>query len=111
MKTTIENGIPVIQPQELYEHAQGYKLIDVRRSDEFHGELGHIENASLVTLGPDLKAFLEKEDRKSKIIFICRSGGRSGTATALSRELGFTDTYNMSGGMLLWNELQLPTIK
>jgi rhodanese-related sulfurtransferase len=111
MKTEIIDGIPEIHPQELKAFTKKLKLIDVRRPDEFTGELGHIDGAKLVTLGPDLAKFLDSADKNSEIVFVCRSGGRSGQATQVSRGQGFTKTYNMTGGMLLWNKLQLPTKK
>lgn len=86
-------------------------FVDVRRPDEYVGELGHIEGARLVTLGPDLMRFLNDFDRSKEIVFICRSGARSGQATALSKDLGFNHTANMVGGMLRWNELGFPVVR
>lgn len=109
MLTTVQNnGITEVHVEELQEKLGAIKgkvrLIDVRRPDEFTGELGHIPGAELVTLGPDLMQFLEKADRNQEIIFICRSGGRSGQATAESQNMGFKKTMNMIGGMLRWND-------
>lgn len=108
MNVTINNGVLEVHPSDLKNHLSEFELIDVRRPDEFVGELGHIDGARLVTLGPDLVQHLEKEDKNKKIVFICRSGGRSGQATLHSQSLGFKTVYNMTGGMLLWNELKLP---
>lgn len=87
------------------------RLIDVRRPDEFNGELGHIEGAELFPLGPELIQFLDSADKSSEIVFICRSGARSGSATAESLRLGFKCPMNLTGGMLEWNLLKLPTVK
>ncbi len=51
------------------------KLIDVRRTEEFNGELGHIEGAELIPLGPELIEFLDSADKNQEVVFICRSGG------------------------------------
>ncbi|AGH94488.1 rhodanese-like domain-containing protein [Pseudobdellovibrio exovorus] len=117
LQPQIVNGIPEIsvddvqsylfQPQFL--EAKNVRLIDVRRPDEFNGELSHIAGATLVTLGPELTDFLEKGDRQQTIVFVCRSGARSGTATAESLKLGYTSTMNMVGGMLSWNDKKFPT--
>jgi sulfur dioxygenase len=112
----VVDGVPEITVEDLYKHKDDAKnkkirLIDVRRPDEFNGELGHIEGTELITLGPDLTQFLEKGNRSEEIIFVCRSGGRSGTATLESIKLGYKFTINMAGGMLRWNEKKLPTIK
>ncbi|WP_374001526.1 rhodanese-like domain-containing protein [Bdellovibrio bacteriovorus] len=82
-----------------------YRLIDVRTPEEYVGELGHIPGTELKTLGPELMEFLKNLNLEEKVVFVCRSGARSGQTTLLSEELGFTQTYNMIGGMLRWNQL------
>ena len=77
-KTTMIDGVPHVSPAETRAMIGRVRMIDVRRPDEYIGELGHVEGAELVTLGPDLEMFLEKGNRDEPIIFICRSGGRSG---------------------------------
>lgn len=116
MHPQMVDGIPEISVEEIHNHqadveANKLMLIDVRRPDEFNNELGHIKGAKLVTLGPELDAFLEKGDRNKEIAFVCRSGARSGNATIQSQQLGYKLTANMVGGMLRWNEKKLPTEK
>lgn len=105
------DGIREVQPAQVRAHLGQAQLIDVRNPDEFVGELGHIEGARLVTLGKDLMDFLKMADREAEIVFICRSGGRSGEATRISQEMGFKRTMNMRGGMLLWNEQAFPVTR
>lgn len=107
----INEGIPEVLPQNLKDHLKGLRIIDVRRPEEYVGELGHIAGAELITLGPDLIQFLEKNDRSEEIVFVCKSGGRSGQATLLSKNLGYLHTANMIGGMIKWNELKYPVSK
>lgn len=108
MNPSMNNGIPEVTPEEVIESIGHVEIIDVRRPEEFNDQLGHIETAKLVTLGPDLVQFLQTADKSKEIVFVCRSGGRSGQATIMSREAGFQKTYNMTGGMLLWNQKDLP---
>jgi rhodanese-related sulfurtransferase len=35
----------------------------------------------------------------------CRSGARSATACAMLEQMGFTQTKNLTGGILAWNAL------
>ncbi len=102
------SGTPEISPEEFKDQIKEWTLIDVRNPDEFVGELSHIPGAKLVTLGADLDAFLKTHNKNDKIVFVCRSGGRSGQATMKSRSLGFTNSFNLQGGMLLWNQKRLP---
>lgn len=105
---TINDGIPEVSVQKVHETLGKVKLIDVREQSEFNNELGHIEGAELVTLGQDLTRFLENGNRAQEIVFVCRSGGRSGQATAESIKFGYKYTSNMVGGMLQWNESKYP---
>lgn len=101
-------GIPEVSPEDFVPHLGKITLVDVRRPDEFTGDLSHIPGAQLVTLGPELDAFLTTHPKDDEIVFVCRSGGRSGQATLQSRSLGFTKTVNLQGGMLLWNQKRYP---
>ncbi len=112
----VVDGTPEITVEDLFNHLTDIKnkkirLIDVRRPDEYNNELGHIDGTELITLGSDLTAFLEKGDRSEEIVFVCRSGGRSGTATNEGIKLGYKYTINMAGGMISWNEKKLPVVR
>ena len=112
LKTVVNHGIPEIDVNEVHDHAPSLTLIDVRRPEEFNNELGHISNAKLVTLGPELEEFLHSiKTPESYIVFICRSGARSGNATAMAQDLGLKNTFNMTGGMLRWNSFNLPVAR
>lgn len=105
----IVDDVPEITPEDLLPVKTEVTLIDVRRPDEFTGPLSHIPGAQLITLGPDLDRYLESADKDAEIVFICRSGARSGRATLQARALGFEKSVNLQGGMILWNEKNLPT--
>lgn len=103
------DGVPEITPEELVSQLSKVTLIDVRNPDEFIGELSHIPTAKLVTLGTELDAFLKAHNKDDEIVFVCRSGARSGRATLQGRALGFLNCVNLQGGMLLWNQKKFPT--
>ncbi|MBL7689005.1 MAG: MBL fold metallo-hydrolase [Bdellovibrionaceae bacterium] len=112
------NGISEITPEDLRSAMASerwqpgtVKLIDVRRPEEYVGEYGHVIGAELVTLGPDLERFLIDGNRDEEIVFICRSGGRSGHATGVATEMGYKAVINMQGGMIRWTELKYPVEK
>jgi hydroxyacylglutathione hydrolase len=97
-----QDGVPTIKPTDVLA-VPNARLIDVRMPEEFVGELGHIAGAKLVTLGPELEEFLATAEKKAPVIFLCRSGARSARATMAALHLGFSEPYNMEGGMMLWN--------
>lgn len=79
-------------------------LLDVREESEF--AVGHIAGSILVPLG-ELQQRLAELPTGQPIACICRSGNRSGVATALLRRKGYEAT-NMVGGMLAWARQGLP---
>lgn len=102
-------GYRDITPKATLEAVGQARLVDVRRPDEFTGELGHVAGSALVTLGTvpqtaEAEGWAKDED----IILICRSGNRSGTAASELVAKGFTRVMNMVGGMLRWNDEKLP---
>lgn len=102
------DGVPTVTSEDLLSKLGHVKIIDVRGSDEFNNELGHIPNAFLATLGPQLDKKLDGEERDKEVVFVCRSGKRSGDATRMALNKGFERVYSLQGGMLKWNELRFP---
>jgi sulfur dioxygenase len=84
-------------------------LLDVRETEEFAGELGHIPGSRLIPLKELPARVQEIEDYKDKdVIVICRAGVRSTTAAAILTGLGFEHVSNLRGGMIDWSDQNLP---
>ena len=78
-------------------------LVDVREPDEnAEFNIGGL----LVPLGKiQTMQIDELEDLKEEeVICYCRSGNRSGQACLILDMLGFKNTKNLAGGMLLWSD-------
>ena len=75
---------------------------------EWNGELGRIPGARHLPLG-ELRARLGELPRDRPIVAVCRSGGRSAEASLILEQAGFPRAANMSGGMIRWHGLGLPT--
>jgi methyl-accepting chemotaxis protein/rhodanese-related sulfurtransferase len=85
------------------------KIIDVRRKDEFNGELGHIAGAELICLQDNFEARIDHLNKNEPHLFVCRSGGRSARAARIALAHGFKHVYNMEGGMLAWDKIWHPS--
>jgi rhodanese-related sulfurtransferase len=96
-----------IDPNELWDKRSQICIVDVRRPDEFTGELGHVPGSRLMVLDT-LAEFLPTLPQDQTVVFVCRSGARSGRAAAYAKANGFMHVYNMKGGMMLWNQMDLP---
>lgn len=110
--TPAKNDVPsrfnTLTPQELSERLDQALVVDVRGPEEYVGEFGHIKNSHQITLGDNLKQFLEGYNRSEEIVFVCRSGRRSQDAAKLAIDLGFQKISHLDGGMLGWTECKLP---
>lgn len=85
-------------------------VLDVREPDEY--QAGHVLNARLIPLGKLKERIAELEKHKDQpIVVVCRSGNRSGTACAMLGKQGFTQAYNLAGGMMAWQKASLPVEK
>ena len=94
---------PEISVDELKAQRGSYTIIDVRRPDEWGGELGHIQGASLVTLETDFETYLDKLPKDKSYAMVCRSGMRSARAAEMALSQGFKVVVNVKGGMIAWN--------
>ena len=99
-----------IEPQELWQKRENVVIVDVRRQDEFTGDLGHVPGAKMVILDT-LPDQMEELPRDKTIVFVCRSGNRSARATSWALSEGYESVYNLKGGMLLWQKLNMETEK
>ena len=90
--------ISTTELQQLLEQGQQLNLVDVRELDEV--AQGMISGAVHIPLG-EVPERLDELDKAKSYIIICRSGGRSGRASAFLDEEGY-DVTNMVGGMLEW---------
>ncbi len=78
------------------------QLLDVRTPAEF--STGHIENAKNVNWnGSDFIAEANKYDKSKPIFVYCKVGGRSAQAADKLVQLGFTEIYNLDGGIMKWD--------
>ncbi len=85
-------------------------VLDVRDDGEY--KLGHILNSMQIPLGKLNECASELEKYKEQpIVVVCRSGNRSGTACAALGKRGFTQVYNLAGGVTAWQKANLPLKK
>jgi rhodanese-related sulfurtransferase len=80
-------------------------VVDVREEREWRS--GHIPHARHIPLGQLLAHILELL-AEPELIFVCRSGNRSASATRALVKAGHPNALNMTGGMIAWKGAQLP---
>ncbi len=93
------------QADDLYTERKAV-IIDVREDGEWNSQ--HIPNAIHIPLGQLAKRLPELEQYKnSAIVTQCRTGKRSLQALKLLKSAGFTQVYNMEGGLKAWQNTGL----
>jgi rhodanese-related sulfurtransferase len=77
-------------------------VLDVRTQEEV--DLGIIPNAIHLDIykGQGFIYELEELDKTKNYYVYCRSGGRSGQACGIMKQLGFDNAYNLAGGFNEW---------
>lgn len=85
-------------------------VLDVREDSEWNA--GHIPDAKHIPLGRLNARVGELDKFKDKPIVVnCRSGHRSNRACAMLKKSGFANVHNLSGGIMAWQQANLPVIK
>jgi len=87
----------------------GVITLDVRTPGEFNE--GHIEGALSVDFqSGNFENEIASLDKSKTYAVYCRSGNRSGQAVKVMSDAGFTDLYNLDGGVIDWASAGLPLV-
>lgn len=88
---------------------EGLVVLDVRTIEEFTE--ARLDGATMLDFyRADFAEQLAELDRDASYLLYCRSGSRSGQASAMMEALGFSDVAEVDGGILSWNGASLPTV-
>jgi len=78
-----------------------FVILDVRTPEEYAA--GHIEGAvNIDYYSTSFAAEVGALDSMNTYLVYCRTGVRSAAATGIMAEKGFSDLYNMEGGITAW---------
>ncbi|WP_372747743.1 rhodanese-like domain-containing protein [Litorivivens sp.] len=85
-------------------------VVDLRDAKEF--KAGHILNAINIPYSAFDKRVSELEKHKEKpLVLVCKMGQHSGAIGKKLAAQGFTGVRRMSGGMMEWQNSNLPLVK
>jgi sulfur-carrier protein adenylyltransferase/sulfurtransferase len=100
--------ISVKELKEKIDNNEDIQIIDVREPHEY--EIANI-GAELIPMG-EVMENIDKISKTKQVIIHCRSGARSGAIVqALENELGFTNLYNLTGGILAYADEIDPSLE
>lgn len=102
-------SVPVSQAVRLVNHESAL-IVDVREPDEFR--TGHIPNSINIPLSALRARLSELEKYKDRpIVVSCRTSQRSAKAAMTLRKHKFQSVHVLAGGILAWQNENLPTQK
>lgn len=85
--------------QWMGDESKKFRIIDVREPMEIaQGSIPRAEPMPMSVLGSRLGEI----DQQEEVVFICRSGARSGQVCAYLAQHGFENVYNLRGGVIGW---------
>lgn len=102
---------PGLSPQQAITlvNAQSGLFLDIRDGNDF--KQGHIVDAVHLPAAKLESRIAELEKHKNNpIIVVCKMGQTASAASKTLKANGFEHVYKMTGGMMEWSNLQLPTI-
>lgn len=99
--------VTVQELKSMRDNKESFQLIDVREPHE--AEIASI-GGELIPMGSIMNESTRIEKEKPVIIH-CRSGARSASVIqALEKQHGFTNLFNLKGGILAWAKEIDPTM-
>ncbi len=105
-----------ISPQNAFELIQenrnnaDFVVLDVRTVAEYNE--GHLENViNIDYYGDTFSDKINALDKNKTYLVYCRSGFRSAGAVEIMKGLEFRQVYNMTGGIIQWQENGLPMVE
>ena len=97
------NSVKEIDAKELSQWVSkedhAIRVIDVRQMEEI--AMGTVPKAEALPL-QTLPAKVHEFSRDEKMVMVCRSGARSAQACMFLQQQGFSNVYNLRGGMMGW---------
>lgn len=98
--------ITVEELKRMKENGEDFQLIDVR--EDFEYQMSNLEGENIPLGGVLIET--DKISKDKPVVVMCRSGKRSAMAIMQLEQQGFTNLYNLQGGILAWASEIDPTI-
>lgn len=99
--------ISATQLKAMRESGATFELVDVRT--EWERSVAKIEGSNLLDQALHDR-LMSQDDRSGPIVFYCHHGMRSQSAAGYFLQHGFTNLYNVDGGIDAWSTLVDPSV-
>lgn len=107
---TIELVAPEQAAQVIEDAPSGLVVLDIRTPEEFNE--ARLDGAiNIDYYETNFADQLDTLDKNDPYVMYCRSGNRSSDAVKTMKDLGFTEVYEIDGGIVNWYESGFPIVE
>ena len=99
--------ISVSDARAMIQSSSNLLVVDVRTPEEY--TQGHLKGAINIPLS-DLQLRIGGLEQNRPMLVYCQTGSRSAQASSILVKAGFTQVYNLDGGMTAWINSGYPTV-
>lgn len=103
-----DKDFPTIKPEEITS-LDAYQVLDTREKEEY--EVSHLSDAVWTGFDTFSLSNLDSLDKGKPVLVYCTVGARSQEIGMKLREAGFTQVYNLYGGIINWANLKKPLMR
>lgn len=106
LKTLYEYSVPLVQPEQLatwQTEPSEVVLLDIRSAPEY--AVSHIAGAQLVDYDSFKNQDVTHIKKNAKVVVYCSVGYRSERIGEKLQDLGYTEVYNLYGGIFQWKNV------
>lgn len=95
--------------QKMLDNEEDFILLDVREKEQrAEGEIYASDTLAITRGDLEFEVMNKIKNKDATIVVYCRLGGRSLFAAQTLMRLGYTDVYNLGGGLKAWAKAGLP---
>ena len=105
LSTLYDSKFPVLKPAQLSD-LSNYQVLDTREKEEF--EVSHLKDAEWVGYDTFTLMNVASLDKNKPVLVYCTVGARSQNIGKKLKDAGFTQVYNLYGGLIEWVNEEKP---
>lgn len=102
-----DNKFPVVKPEKIT-NLSAFQILDTREKEEF--EVSHLDGAVWVGYDTFNLKNVEGIDKNKPVLVYCTVGARSQDIGKKLQAAGFTQVYNLYGGIIHWANESKPLV-
>jgi rhodanese-related sulfurtransferase len=105
LESLYDSKFPVVKPEQITD-LTNYQILDTREKEEYN--VSHLDGAIWVGYDTFSLKNVEGIDKNKPVLVYCTVGARSQEIGKKLQAAGFTQVYNLYGGIIHWSNETMP---